>query len=113
MSADEIILVSGATGRQGGAVINHLLQKNWRVRALTRNPQSRKAVELSGKGVELVRGDMDDCARLKSVIKGAYGVYSVQDFWSVGAKREVQQGKNIADAAATSGVEHFVYASVG
>lgn len=113
MSADEIILVSGATGRQGGAVINHLLQKNWRVRALTRNPQSRAAVELSRKGVEVVQGDMDDPAGLERVMRGVYGVYSMQDFWSVGAKREVQQGKNMADAASSAGVNHFVYASVG
>src|SRR5262249_21451389 len=45
--------------------------------------------------------------------RGVYGVYSVQDFWSVGAKREVLQGKNLADVANKAGVEHFVYSSVG
>ena len=113
MNDDKVILVSGATGRQGGAVINHLLSKNWRIRALTRNTQSRAAVELSRKGVELVRADMDDRADLERAMKGVYGVYSVQDFWTVGAKREVQQGKNMADAAVSTGIKHFVYASVG
>jgi uncharacterized protein YbjT (DUF2867 family) len=44
---------------------------------------------------------------------GAYGVYSVQDFWTVGATREVQQGKNVADAAKAVGIEHLVFSSVG
>jgi uncharacterized protein YbjT (DUF2867 family) len=44
---------------------------------------------------------------------GAYGVYSVLDFWTVGAKREVQQGKNIANAALAVGIEHLVFSSVG
>ena len=52
-------------------------------------------------------------ASLERAAQGVYGIYSVQDFWSVGAKREVQQGKNLADAAKKAGVEHFVYSSVG
>jgi len=61
----------------------------------------------------VVRGDLEDPASLERAARGVYGVYSVQDFWAVGAKREVQQGKNIADAAMKAGVEHFVYSSVG
>jgi uncharacterized protein YbjT (DUF2867 family) len=113
MNGDKVILVSGATGRQGGAVISHLLEGNWRIRALTRNPNSRAAEELSRKGIELVQGDMDDRAGLERAMKGAYGVYSVQDFWSVGAAREIQQGVNMVDAASSAGIKHFVYASVG
>ena len=56
---------------------------------------------------------MDNLESLKSAMKGVHGVYSVQDFWTVGAKREVQQGKNMADAARAAGVEHFLYSSVG
>lgn len=61
----------------------------------------------------MVRGDLEDPASLEKVLQGVYGVYSVQDFWSVGARREVQQGKNPADAAKKVGVAHFVYSSVG
>jgi uncharacterized protein YbjT (DUF2867 family) len=68
---------------------------------------------LAGRGVEVVRGDLDDPSSLDAATCGVYGVYSVQDFWAVGAKREVKQGKNLADAAKKSGVEHFVYSSVG
>jgi len=112
-NAEKPILVSGATGRQGGALISHLLQKGWRVRALTRNSRSAAAAGLARQGAEVVQGDMEDPASLQRALKGAYGVYSVQDFWTVGAKREVQQGKNLADAALTAGVGHFVYSSVG
>jgi uncharacterized protein YbjT (DUF2867 family) len=63
--------------------------------------------------VEVVPGDLDDPASLEPAVRGAYGVYSVQDYWSVGARREVQQGKALADAAGKAGVEHFVYSSVG
>jgi uncharacterized protein YbjT (DUF2867 family) len=111
--ADKTILVSGATGRQGGALLNYLLRDRWRVRALTRNPRGRVAEQLSTSGVEVVQGDMDDVESLKNAMRGVYGVYSVQDFWTVGARREVQQGKNMADAARAAGVEHFLYSSVG
>jgi uncharacterized protein YbjT (DUF2867 family) len=60
-----------------------------------------------------VRGDLEDPASLENAVRGVYGVYSVQDFWSIGAKREVQQGQNLAEAARKGGVTHFVYSSVG
>jgi uncharacterized protein YbjT (DUF2867 family) len=110
---DRIVLVAGATGRQGGAVVRHMLPKGWRLRALTRNPKSYAARQLAEKGVELVEGDMDDRASLERAARGVYGIYSVQDFWTVGARREVQQGKNLADVAKKAGVEHLVYSSVG
>src|SRR5260221_12946363 len=111
--SDKTILVSGATGRQGGALLKHWLKGSWRVRALTRNPGARAAQELSQCGVDVVQGDMDDIESLKNAMKGVHGVYSVQDFWTVGAKREVKQGKNMAEAARAVGVEHFLYSSVG
>lgn len=107
------VLVTGATGKQGGAVVRHMLGHGWDLRALTRDPNSRAAKALAEKGVELVRGDLEDIVSLDAALAGAYGVYSVQDFWSIGAKREVMQGKNLAEAAKKAGVEHFVYSSVG
>jgi uncharacterized protein YbjT (DUF2867 family) len=111
--ADKIVLVTGATGRQGGAVIRHMLPQGWKLRALTRNPDSGVAQELARQGIEVVRGDLEDSTSLDRAVREVYGVYSVQDFWSVGARREVQQGKNLADAAKKAGVAHFVYSSVG
>ena len=87
--------------------------KGWKLRALTRNTNSYAAQELARQGVELVQGDLEDPASLGRAVRGAYGIYSVQDFWTVGARREVQQGKNLADVAKKAGVDHFVYSSVG
>ncbi len=111
--ASRRVLVTGATGRQGGAVIRHMLPRGWRLRALTRSPQGDAAQSLARQGVELVQGDLEDAASLDRAAAGVYGIYSVQDFWAVGAKREVQQGKNVADAAKKAGVKHLVYSSVG
>ena len=112
-NSDKTVLVTGATGRQGGAVVQHLLPKGWKLRALTRNPASAAAQELIRHGIEVAQGDLEAPASLERATHGLYGIYSVQDFWSVGARREVQQGKNLAEAARKAGVEHFVYSSVG
>ena len=112
-NTDRTVLVTGATGRQGGAVIRHMLAEGWKLRALTRNVSSRAAQDLARRGVEVVPGDLEDPGSLERAMRGVHGVYSVQDFWAVGAKREVQQGKHVAGAAKKSGVEHFVYSSVG
>lgn len=112
-NADKTVLVTGATGRQGGAVVRHMLAKGWRLRALTRNPGGHQAQSLSQQGVEVVQGDLEDPASIARAAAGVYGIYSVQDFWAVGVKREVQQGKNIADAAKRACVEHLVYSSAG
>ena len=113
VNSDKTVLITGATGRQGGAVIRHMLPKGWKLRALTFKADSAAVQRLTDQGIEVVRGDLEDPASLERAARGVYGVYSVQDFWAVGAKREVQQGKNIADAAMKAGVEHFVYSSVG
>jgi len=107
------ILVTGATGRQGGAVARHLLAGGWSVRALTRDPGKPESRELQGLGAEIIKGDLDDRASLEAAIRGCYGVFSVQNFWETGYEREVQQGKFLADVAKTAGIKHFVYSSVG
>jgi len=107
------VLITGATGKQGGSVVRHMLGKGWNLVALTRDPEGRAAKTLVEKGIEVFRGDMEDASSLDGAFHDVYGVYGVQDFWSVGAKREVLQGKNLADAAKKAGVEHFVYSSVG
>jgi uncharacterized protein YbjT (DUF2867 family) len=112
-NADKVVLITGATGRQGGGVIRHMLPRGWKLRALTRDPSSNAARALARSGIEVVRGDLENPASLEKPLVGVYGVYSVQDFWAVGARREVQQGKNLADAAKKAGVAHLVYSSVG
>ena len=68
----KLITVFGATGQQGGAVARALLTKGYKVRAVTRNPDSSKAKELQAKGAELVQvKNMEDIASLEAAIKGA------------------------------------------
>jgi uncharacterized protein YbjT (DUF2867 family) len=90
-----------------------MLPAGWKLRALTRNPKSYAAEQLARGGVELVQGDLDDPASLEKAARGVHGIYSVQDYWTIGARREVQQGKNLADVAKKMGVQHLVYSSVG
>jgi uncharacterized protein YbjT (DUF2867 family) len=113
LNPDKTVLITGATGRQGGAVVRCMLSKGWKLRALTRHCDSYAAQKLADRGVELVQGDLEDPTALERAARGVYGIFSVQDFWAVGARREVQQGKNLAEAARKAGVEHFVYSSVG
>jgi len=105
------ILVTGATGHQGGAVARHLLDDGWHVRALTRHAETPAARALAESGAEVVVGDMLDRASLDAAVRGAHGVYSVQNL-SAGAEAEVQEARNLADAALAAGVRHFVYSSV-
>jgi len=113
VNSDKTVLITGATGRQGGAVIRYMLPKGWRLRALVFKADNATVEKLTEQGLDVVRGDLEDPASLERAVRGVYGVYSVQDFWSVGTEREVRQGKNIADAAKRAGVEHFVYSSAG
>jgi len=81
------------------------------VRCLTRNPQSEQAAVLRRAGVEVVQGDFENPASLKAALKGCYGVFGVTNYWEH-FDREYQQGKNLADAVADSGVEHFIFSSL-
>ena len=107
------VLVTGATGRQGGAVARHLLQRAIPVRAVSRNPSKPSAQALARGGAEVVPGDLDDGASLRRAMEGVSGIFSVQNWWETGTSREIQQGMNVADAAKDARVPHFVYSSVG
>jgi uncharacterized protein YbjT (DUF2867 family) len=110
---NRLILVTGATGQQGGAVLRKLRERGFPVRALTRDPNSEKARQLVGHGTEVVRGDLNDPISLTRALDGAYGVFSVQTSYEDGVESEVRQGMHLADAAKRSRISHFVYSSVG
>lgn len=110
--SDKTILVTGATGHQGGATLRHLANKGFRLRAVTRNPDSEQAKALS-KLAEVVKADFDDPASIEKALEGAWGVFAVQNTWEAGVEKEEQQGKHIAKLAREKGVQHFVYSSVG
>ncbi|MGE5892955.1 MAG: NmrA/HSCARG family protein [bacterium] len=111
--AKDIILVTGATGRQGGAVARHLLDRGYKVRAMTRNPKSDRALALNNLGATVIKADFDDPKSLEKALEGIWGVYSVQNTWEAGVEREEEQGKRFAKLAREKGVGHFVYSSVG
>ncbi len=108
----QTVLVTGATGQSGGATARHLLAKGWPVRAMTRKPDSDAAKALAKQGAEIVQGDLDDAASLEKALKGAWGVYAVQNTWEAGVEKEEVQGKRLADVAKKVGVTHYVAASV-
>ena len=108
---DRLILVTGATGKQGGAVLRHLRQKGFAVRAMTRDPDQPKGRALEQPGVEVVKGDLDDVDSIRRALDDVYGVYSVQNS-RAGAEAEIRQGINLVEAAAREVVDHFVYSSV-
>ncbi len=108
----DIIVVTGATGRQGGAVARHLLKSGYIVKAMTRKPQGDQAGILRSLGAEVIHGDLDEPKSLQSVLKGAWGAFAVQNTWEAGVEHEELQGKRFAEVAKKMGVYHFVYSSV-
>ncbi|MEM8964868.1 MAG: NmrA/HSCARG family protein [Bacteroidota bacterium] len=106
---DRPIVVTGATGKQGGAVARHLLASGHSVRALTRNPDKPAAQALKEAGAEVVQADLEDRSSIDAALKGAAGLYSVQDFLEAGVEAEQRQGLNLTAALSDSGVEHVVY----
>lgn len=107
-----IVLITGATGQQGGAVARHLAGQGWELRALVRNAKSPAAVALAQSGIELVSGDFSESDTLHAALINVYGVFSMQPAIPDKADEEIRHGKRIAKAAQQAGVKHFVYSSV-
>ena len=106
-SQPETVLVGGATGRQGAAVVAELLERGYRVRGLTRKPQSAKAQALAARGVEVVQGDYGDRVSLEAAMSGVNKVF----FYSGFSRNELQEGRNVIAAAEAARIEHLVYSS--
>jgi len=113
MANDPTILITGATGNQGGAVARALLGRGFRLRGLTRDPESEHAAALARDGIEIVKGDLNDDSALRAVLAGVWGVFGVQTPLEAGVEWEEAQGKRLARLAREAGVDHFVYTSVG
>lgn len=114
MAPGRRVLVTGATGRQGGSTARTLLHRGWEVHALVRDPGTPAARALSAAGAVLVRGDLEDAGSLRAALRGAYGVFSVQTPLSQGGvPAEERHGTLLADVAAQVGVAHYVHTSVG
>ena len=113
MTNARTILITGVTGKQGGAVARSLLGSGFALRGLTRRPDSPPAAALARQGVEVVQGDLDDEASLSRALAGAWGVFGMQNAQEAGVEKEEAQGKRLATRAREAGVEHYVYSSVG
>jgi uncharacterized protein YbjT (DUF2867 family) len=107
------ILVTGATGQQGGAVAGALLSRGHHVRALTRSPDSDAAKALAARGAEIVRGDLGDRDSLFEAARGVDTIFAVSTPFEAGTDVETQQGINLTDVARVLGIGHLVYTSVG
>ena len=112
MATSRLVLVTGATGKQGGAVVEALLTRGHQVRALTRNSASPAANRLREHGVEIAVGDFSDQDSLVRAARVADAVYAMSTPYEQGAEKETGQGVTITDAAKAAGVAHFVYSSV-
>jgi len=119
MDSKKLILVIGATGAQGLAVVDKLLApcedgspSPYAVRALTRDPESRRAKNLVARGVECVRGRFDDFDVVFSALQGAYGAWVNTDGFTIGEKREVLIGERIFELAQLAGLRHYVWSSL-
>ncbi|KAH8116911.1 NAD(P)-binding protein [Phellopilus nigrolimitatus] len=116
----KLILVIGATGAQGIAVIAALLAPGvdgspspYAVRALTRDPDSKRAQALQEKGVECVKGSFEDFPSVFEALKGVYGMWVNTDGFTVGEARETYAGMRIYELAKQAGaVRHFVWSNL-
>ncbi|ORX97969.1 NAD(P)-binding protein [Basidiobolus meristosporus CBS 931.73] len=117
MSSKKLIAVVGATGAQGGFVVQALLEDGqFQVRGLTRNPDSPASKQLISQGVEMVKCDIDNPAELDRAFEGVYGVFSttntMESYKIHQPEHEITQGRNIADAAKKANVKHFIHSSL-
>ncbi|KAF5676553.1 cinnamoyl reductase [Fusarium heterosporum] len=125
MAQTRNIVVTGATGNQGGGVVRALLASNqdWHVRALTRDLTSSRAQSLSNEfsqeilagRLELYQGDASDLNSLVAAFTGAHGVFAVTQDVTTGntvVNEQVEAGRNMVLAAKETGVKHFVFSSL-
>src|SRR2546430_13591717 len=112
MSGNLNVLVTGATGKQGGHLVRELLARGHSIRALTRKPESAGAAAVAARGVTVVTGDFEDQGSLERAARGVDTVFAMSTPFESGAKTETREGINIVRAASAVGVSHLVYSSV-
>ncbi|KAM0261829.1 hypothetical protein ACHAQJ_002032 [Trichoderma viride] len=136
MATKKIVTVVGATGAQGGSVVDYLLKsksQEYIVRAITRTPHSAAAKSLTARGVEVIQAELTDAAALRAAFAGSYAVFAVTNFWGLmsearqqfseeqdvglvadrAAAIETDMGINMADAAlATDTLQHYFWSTL-
>ena len=112
MSTKRTVLVTGATGQQGGAVARALLSRGHRVKALTRKPDSDAARLLMSAGADLETGDLGDAASVLQAASGVGAMLLMGNSYEAGTEEETRQEIIAAEAAKAAGVGHLIYSSV-
>lgn len=112
MTTKRSVLVTGATGQQGGAVARALLSKGHRVKGLTRKPDSDAARRLASAGADVVAGDLGDATSVRKAASDVGTMFLMGDPYEAGTEEETRQGIVAADAAKAAGVGHLIYSSV-
>ena len=108
MNNKKLIAVIGATGQQGGGVVRALQARGqFKVRALTRNPDKHREL-----AEEVVEADLDKPETLQAAFEGADGVFLVTNFWAYGGADELKQATAAIRAASDSGVKHFIWSTL-
>jgi uncharacterized protein YbjT (DUF2867 family) len=107
-----VVVVTGATGQQGGAVVRTLLERGHEVRAVTRGTDLAKTKKLADAGVTVVRASLEDTAALTKALEGATSLFAMTTPFGGGTQAETRQGVSAANAAKAAGV-HLVFTSVG
>ena len=114
MADKKILVVFGATGNQGGSVINSILSDSktsneFKIRGITRDPSKPNAQALVARGVECVAADINSKDQIKAALQGAYAVFAVTNYWEkMDAELELKQGRNIADLAKVGAFHHLL-----
>jgi len=112
MAQELTVVVTGSTGKQGGAVARGLLERGHKVRAVTRDPNSSQAKSLANAGATLVAASLEDTAAITQALEGATSLFAMTTPFGGGTDAETRQGVAAADAAQAAGV-HLVFTSVG
>jgi uncharacterized protein YbjT (DUF2867 family) len=116
MPQKKIITIFGATGAQGGGLVNAILDdanSEFTVRAVTRDSQTDKAKALSSKGAEVVEADINNYQSIVNALQGAYGAYFVTFFWEhFSPEKEKEQAKLMADAAKEANIKHVIWSTL-
>lgn len=111
------VVVCGATGKQGGAVVSALSRaSNFKIIGLSRNPNGKEAMALKERGIELRQADLQDKTSLINAFRGADYIYGVTTpetaKGKIDTKMERQQGYNIIDACIENKIQHIVLSTV-
>lgn len=116
MGEQQVLGVIGATGKQGGSVVNFVLNdselsKKFKIRGFSRDPKGPAARSLADRGVEIVKGDVEEPDILQKGLDGVDVLFAMTTM-AVAARTEFDVGKDVADAALEAGVKYIIFSTL-